>query len=130
MQAQLGSMFEEYRAMRSRVELLSARLAAMTASAQSVDRSVTATVGPQGELVALSIDATIATRLDLKTLAARILEASALAATQIRERLRVEMCEVLPHHLRHLLGPDGTVNVSGLLPGDPAGLGPMRGVQR
>jgi DNA-binding protein YbaB len=101
--------------MRSRVEAMSAQLAALTATARSMDRSVTATVGPQGELLRLTIDPALAARLDLTTLAARILEAAALAAAHARERLGSTMGEALPDHLRHMVGPDGTVDVRGLL---------------
>jgi len=114
--AQISELLEDYRAMRSRIEAMSAQLAAMTATARSMDRSVTATVGPHGELVRLTIDPALAAKLDLTTLTARILEAAGLAAAHARERLGSTMGEVLPDHLRHIVGPDGTVDVRGILP--------------
>jgi DNA-binding protein YbaB len=119
MQAQISSMLDEYRAMRSRMEAMSAELAAMTATAWSADRSVRATVSPQGELVRLRIDPALAAKYDLASLTGRILEASALAAAQIRVQLREKLQQLLPAQLRHLVGPDGTVSLGGLLPPDP-----------
>ena len=51
MRSGLGQLLEEYQATRSRLASLSAEMAATTATARSTDRSVTATVNPQGELV-------------------------------------------------------------------------------
>lgn len=110
--------------MRLQIEAMSAQLGAMTATARSMDRSVTATVGPQGELVQLTIDPTLAARLDLKTLTARILEASALASAQVRERLGARVGEALPEHLRHVVRSDGTVDIRGMLP--PSELNQMK----
>jgi DNA-binding protein YbaB len=123
MQAQISSMLDEYRAMRARMEAVTAELAAMTATARSADRSVTATVNPHGELVHLSIDPVLAAKFDLNGLTGRILEAAGLAAVQIRGQLRVKMQQLLPAHLRHLVGPDGAVSLTGLLPEDPTRLG-------
>jgi DNA-binding protein YbaB len=118
MRGQLSWLFEEYRAVRARIERLSDDVAAMTATARSTDGCVTATVGPQGDLRDLRIDPEVARRLDLRTLSARILEATGAAAAQARERLGRTMAEVMPTHLRHLVSPDGTVDVRGLLPAD------------
>jgi len=122
MPARIGALLEDYQATRKRLAALNAELTAMTASARSADRSVTATVGPQGELVHLAIDPTLGARLDLKTLAGRILEASGLAAAQVRERLREALRAGLPANLRDVVGPDGTVDVQHLLPADPTDL--------
>jgi DNA-binding protein YbaB len=123
MQAQISSMLDEYRAMRSRMEAMSAELAAMTATAWSADRSVSATVSPHGELIRLRIDPTLAAKYDLAGLTGRILEASGLAAIQIRAQLQEKTRQLLPAQLRHLIGPDGAVSLGGLLPEDP--LGPL-----
>ena len=56
----------------------------MTATARSTDGCVTATVGPQGELRDLRIDPEVARRLDLRTIAVRILEARARPGAQAR----------------------------------------------
>jgi DNA-binding protein YbaB len=122
MQARIGAMLVEYQATRQRMTELSAELTAMTASARSADRSVTATVGPQGELVHLAIDPVLGPRLEPKALAGRILEASDLAATQVRDRLREALRAGLPANLRDVVGPDGAVDVQRLLPADPTDL--------
>ena len=118
MRGHLVSLFEEYRAVRTRIERLSDDVATMTATARSSDGCVTVTVGPQGDLRDLHIDPEGARRLDLRTLTARILEASSAAATQGRERLGRTMAEVMPPHLRHLVSADGGVDVRALLPPD------------
>jgi len=118
MRGQLSSMLEEYRAVRARIERLFDDVATMTATARSTDGCVTATVGPQGELRDLRIDPEVARRLDLRTLAARVLEASGAAGAEARQRLGRTLADVMPAHLRHLVSPDGSVDVRGLLPSD------------
>jgi DNA-binding protein YbaB len=118
MRGQLSSMLEEYRAVKARIERLSDDVAMMTATARSTDGCVTATVGPQGELRDLRIDPEVARRLDLRTIAVRVLEASGAAGLQARQRLGRTLADVMPSHLRHLVSPDGEVDVRGLLPSD------------
>jgi DNA-binding protein YbaB len=122
MRARIGSMVEEYQATRARLAALNEELTSMTASARSADHTVTATVGPQGELVHLAIDPVRAERLDLKALSGRILEASGLAAAEVRERLRERLLAGLPESLRAAIGSDGVVDVNRLLPADPTDL--------
>lgn len=119
MQARIGSMVEEYQQTRARLAALNDELTSLTASAQSADHSVTVTVGPQGELVHLMVDPVRGARLDLKTLSGRILEASDLAATEVRERLRERLLAGLPESLRGAISADGTVDVNRLLPDPP-----------
>jgi DNA-binding protein YbaB len=116
-QAQLAAMVEEYRSTRARMAGLSAQLGALTATARSADGSVTATVGPRGELCDLSIDAQVARRLDLKTLTSRILEASGLAAERARDEVGRAVAQALPSHLQPLVRPGG-VDPGALLPED------------
>jgi len=118
MRGQLTSMLEEYRSVRARIDRLCDDVAMMTATARSTDGCVTATVGPQGELRDLRIDPDVARRLDLRTLAARVLEASGAAGAEARQRLGRTLAELMPSHLRHLVSPDGDVDVRGLLPSD------------
>jgi|KBSMisStaDraftv2_1062788.scaffolds.fasta_scaffold2136110_2 DNA-binding protein YbaB len=118
MRGQLTSMLEEYRSVRARIDRLCDDAATMTATARSTDGCVTAVVGPQGELRDLRIDPEVARRLDLRTLAARVLEASGAAGAEARQRLGRTLAELMPSHLRHLVSPDGDVDVRGLLPSD------------
>ena len=122
MRAQLGAMLDEYRQSRSRIDSLSAELAAMTETVRSTDRSITAVVGSQGQLVSLHLDPVAASRLDLETLAARIVEAAGIGNGRIQARLQAGFRELLPSHLRDVVCPDGTVDVSRLLPGAAADL--------
>lgn len=137
-EAELAAMVEEYRSTRARMTALTAELGAMTATARSADGSVTATVGPRGELRDLSIDATLvqkvadlparwgvsqedlrpARRLDLTTLTSRILEAYGRAAEQARDEVARAVSRSLPGHLRSLVRLDGTLDVGSLLPGE------------
>jgi hypothetical protein len=121
MDGRLTQLLEEYRSVRARMARLGDDVVAMTATARSTDGSVTATVGPQGDLRDMRIDPEVARRLDLRTLAARVLEASAAAGAQSRERLVRTLTEVMPPNLRHLVGADGQLDVRGLLPSDLAG---------
>jgi DNA-binding protein YbaB len=116
--AELAAMVEEYRSTRARMAVLTSELGAMTATARSADGSVTATVGPRGELCDLSIDANLVRRLDLTTLAARILEASGRAGEQARDEVARAVSRSLPGHLRPLVRPDGALDVASLLPAE------------
>jgi DNA-binding protein YbaB len=118
MPAQIGAMLEEYRAMRSRLAALQIQMTELTASVRSPDRVVTVTVGARGDLQDLHIDAGLAARLDVGTLAGRILAATRLAHAQVREQVRVKTRLALPERLRELVGPDGVVDLGALLPED------------
>lgn len=120
MRARVDAMLDEYRAMRSRLHDVAAELAALTATARAADRCVTVTVSAHGELADLRIDPVLAARLDAKTLAARILEASRKATAEVRQRVGARMRDVLPEGLRPLIGPEGTVDLVNLLPAHPA----------
>jgi len=96
MQARIGAMLGEYRAVRSRIDSLQAAAINVATTVRSPDRSVTVTVDAQGGLRDLRIDPTLATRLGAKVLADRILAAARLASAQAREQFRVTMREALP----------------------------------
>jgi hypothetical protein len=89
---------------------------------------VRATVGPHGQLIGLTIDSRAAARLNMYALAERILEATRLAAADMRERTRACVSATLPESLAHLADPDklfhpnGTVEVGRVLPADPLDL--------
>jgi hypothetical protein len=73
-------------------------------------------------LVHLVVDPVRAARLDLKTLASRIIEASGLAAADVREQLRERLLAGLPESMRDAVNAGGTVDVDRLLPADPTDL--------
>ena len=123
-EAELAAMFEEYRSTRARMAALADELTTMTATARSADGTVTATVGPRGELCDLSIDAERAGRLDIITLTSRILEASGRAADRARDELARAVSRSWPEHLRALVRADGALDLGSLLPEDlPTGRG-------
>ena len=123
LQGQIDAMVADFQAVREAADAFGAQLAAMTATARSTDHSVVVTVGARGELVDLRFN-DHAVRLDLAALRARVLEAGALAAADVRQRTRAATAEFLPGQLRGLIGPDGTVNLDSLLPRDLAGPAP------
>jgi len=126
--AELDEMLDEYRGMIARLDRTRADIAGMTATARSSDGSVTVTVGPRGDLVDLALDPTHARNLEPQALATRILETAGLAATRVDEQVRATVCDVFPDRLRNLVGPDGTVDLTRLLPRDPGEASRSNGV--
>jgi DNA-binding protein YbaB len=122
LRAELETLIDEYRSMTQRLAQMNEEMAGRLATARSADGSVTATVGPHGELVQLSIDPVLSARLDSRVLSARVLEASALAHADLRDQLRSAVVEFLPERLRPAVAPDGQVDLARLMP-DPSGLG-------
>jgi DNA-binding protein YbaB len=109
-------MLLECRGLAARLERLTGEVAALTATARSGDGSVEATVNVRGELADLAIDAVRAERLDPPALARRVVEAAGLAASAVRERTREAVVGFLPSELRHLVGADGSIDITRLLP--------------
>ncbi len=94
----------EYDRLASELGRLTDEMADLRVTARSTDRCVEATVGPTGELSAVSIDPAIAARLDLPAIGRRVVEAAALAAAEARA-LRVEAVgRLLPAHLLAVVG--------------------------
>lgn len=118
MRTQIDTLMDDYRAVVAGLDGLTADVAALTATARSADRCVTATVGPRGELVQLTIDPVLAARIDTTTLAGRVVEATTRAAAVVRERVRTTICDALPGYLRDLVAADGEVSLGRLLPND------------
>jgi len=114
--AQIEAMLDDYQGLTSRLDAVRADFASLTATARSTDGSVTATVGPHGELVALVIDQIAARRLATTSLAARVLEAAGLAVVDVRRQAGEMMAGVMPGRIAGAIKSDGTVDISGLLP--------------
>jgi len=123
MRVQIESMLDEYKVLTNRLERVRADVGSVTATARSADGCATATVGPQGELVRLTIDQAAARRLDGATLAARILEASGLAVADARHRVGAIVANCLPPCFSGAVAPDGSVDVQRFLPPDRSSLG-------
>jgi hypothetical protein len=115
--ARIGALLEEYRSIRAWIEDLQVVAISRPATVRAPDRSVTLTVEPSGRLRELRIDAQVAAALGTTALAGRILTTSALATAQARAQLRSALRRSLPESLRDLVGPDGSVDLASLLPG-------------
>jgi DNA-binding protein YbaB len=104
--AELDAMLAEYRSFTDRVRRLRTDVAAMTVTARSSDGCVSATVDSLGDLRSLVFDTAIAGRLDLTTLAARVVEAAASAAAQVRQQKADTMSDLMPPLLRQAIRPE------------------------
>jgi DNA-binding protein YbaB len=127
MQTQIGAVLEEYRATRSRIDLLQAAMADVTATVQVPGRSATATVDGHGELRDLRLDPDLVARLDIRQLERGIMLAVQLATMQARARAQAMMREALPTRLGHLVRTDGSLDLTELLPDDLGDLGDLDG---
>ncbi|HEX6871034.1 MAG TPA: YbaB/EbfC family nucleoid-associated protein [Micromonosporaceae bacterium] len=117
----LDALMAECRAMTGRLDRLRTEVATLTATARSADRCVRVTVGAHGQLTDLAFDPVVAARLDLHTLANRVLEAAERAAGEVRERSRAALVDALPERLRQLVTADATIDMDRLIPADVAG---------
>lgn len=120
MRAEIESMLNEYRDMRARLASLTSEVAALSATAQSSDGVVTATVNPHGEMVALHIDDRAVRRMGIAPLIPSILEAAARASSDVRAQVRAALRGFLPEWMHDAVRPDGSVDVARLLPQDAA----------
>jgi len=120
-QSQIDEMLRQYRQMRDRLGELQREAATLTATARSPDGLVTATVGAQGQLVALRLDPDALRRLDVTVLAAQIVSTAGAAAGAVRERAAQALKGVVPPRVQDAIGTDGTVDVLRLVPGLPGG---------
>jgi DNA-binding protein YbaB len=118
----LNAMLAEYRSLTERTQRLRDDLSSLTATRRSADGSACATVNAWGELVRLTFEPAIATRLDPSALATRIVEAAASAATEARARKQELVSELLPPRLRRLIGNDGAAGLRRLVGDDASGL--------
>jgi DNA-binding protein YbaB len=98
-----AARLDEYRALAVRLNQMSDEMASMRVTRRCADGSVTATVGPTGELCDLRIDP--ATCLDTGGIARRVLEAAASAANDARGRRLAAVSALLPEHLRGVVDP-------------------------
>jgi DNA-binding protein YbaB len=116
MQTQLGAVLDEYRATRSRIEDVQAALLDITATVELPGRTASATVDGSGELRDVRLDPALVARQDLWQLERGIVLAVQLAAIQARAKAQVVMRDALPPRLRALVRPDGSLDVTELLP--------------
>jgi DNA-binding protein YbaB len=114
LRSDIGAMLDEYRTAQTRLARLRTDAMDLTVTMRSPDRAVTVTVDAQGGLRDLRLDPTH--RLDPAELAEHIVTTAGRAAAQARERLRGLLAAALPERLRDLVGPDGSVDLTRMLP--------------
>jgi len=115
-QAQVETMLDEYGRLRARLASVHDALTALTATATSVDGMVTATVGPQGRLVGLTIDP--ASTPHAHRLAEKILATAGEASTRAAQRAHEIVAECVPSRIRAMIPDD----LAGLAVVDPTDL--------
>jgi DNA-binding protein YbaB len=90
--AQADEVIAQFERMRAGYGELQQKLRAVTATASSEDGSVTATVGPRGQLVKLELDPRIYRRPDSRKLAVTITETVRTATEQALAKV-AELCQ-------------------------------------
>jgi DNA-binding protein YbaB len=121
LRSDIGAMLDEYRTAQTRLARLRTDAMDLTVTVRSPDRAVTVTVDAQGGLRDLRLDPTH--RLDPAELAEHIVTTAGRAAAQARERLRGLLAAARPARLRYLGGPDGSVDLTRMLPSNLGDLG-------
>jgi DNA-binding protein YbaB len=124
LRSDIAAMLDEYRVAQARLARLRTDAMDLTVTVRSPDRAVTVTVDAQGGLRDLRLDPTH--RLDpaeLAELAEHIVTTAGRAAAQARERLRGLLAAALPERLLDLVGPDGSVDLTRMLPSNLGDLG-------
>jgi len=102
----LADVYGQYARLRSDLDDLQRRLAALRVSCESEDGLVRATVGPRGQLVELSLDRQICRESDSDRLARTIVATVQAAAAQTAGQIEEMMAGYLPadsgtmHYLR------------------------------
>ena len=102
----LAEVYGQYARLRSDLDDLQRRLAALRVSCESEDGLVRATVGPRGQLVELSLDRQICRESDSDRLARTIVATVQAAAAQTAGHIEEMMAGYLPadsgtmHYLR------------------------------
>jgi hypothetical protein len=129
--AQIETMLDDYRRLRSQLAGLATALADLTETVRSIDGTVTVTVDRSGRLVALdlNLEPDPGHRPDPSAveLAARIVSTAGLAAQRVATRARTLIGETLPPQHATVLA--GDIGIADLLPADvsdPAWLGRPR----
>lgn len=85
----------DWRVWRGRLVALQEQVGAATASAESDDGLITATVGGRGELLALTLDPRVFRVADSRLLAARITRTVRDAVEQVRARVAADFDDIL-----------------------------------
>jgi DNA-binding protein YbaB len=125
--AHIDEMLEQYRTLRDKLGDTQQRMSELTATAESADGMIRATVGPRGELTGLDFDPRILRRYDVTSLAEAIVETTAAANQQLQVQRQEIMGPVTPTNLSSRVPPGAQVDLTRLFPEDPTDLLPPRG---
>ncbi|MET8230178.1 YbaB/EbfC family nucleoid-associated protein [Micromonospora sp. NPDC005298] len=96
LRARFDDVYGQYQQLRSNLDELRTRLAAVRVTRRSTDGRVTATVGPRGELVAVELDPAIYQDRDAEALSRKITETIRDATTAAGSATRDLVAEHVP----------------------------------
>ncbi|MDG4759932.1 YbaB/EbfC family nucleoid-associated protein [Micromonospora sp. WMMD710] len=96
LRARFDDVYGQYQQLRSNLDELRARLAAVRVTRRSADGQVTATVGARGELVAVDLDPAIYQARDAEALSRTITETIRAATTAAGDATRELVAEHVP----------------------------------
>jgi DNA-binding protein YbaB len=96
LRARFDDVYGQYQRLRSGMDDLQQRLAAMQVTVESSDGLVRVTVGPRGQLVGLHLDRRVYRDLDADTLARTILTTTQQAVAQTTTQVQEMMAGYLP----------------------------------
>jgi DNA-binding protein YbaB len=117
-QAHIDEMLGQYRRLRDNVGRMQRELADLTATVQSPDGAVRATVGPRGELLKLEINPRAQRALDSVTLAEVIVATARKAGADVAMRMRQVVEPNLPDSAR-VAGMGADIDFTKMFPEDP-----------
>jgi DNA-binding protein YbaB len=96
LRARFDDVFGQYQRLRSGMDDMQQRLAALQVSAESDDGLIRATVGPRGQLIDLRLDRRIYRDMDAAELGRKIVTTTEKAAAQAAEQVQQMMAGYLP----------------------------------
>ncbi len=95
-QAQIDGLLTQYRQMQANLGHVRQKMTEVSATAQSPDGLISATVGYRGDLTALEIDPRALRPADPQALADSIVAATQAAVEQVREEIHEVMAPAIP----------------------------------
>ena len=96
LRARFDDVFGQYQRLRSGMDGMQQRLAALQVTAESEDGLIRATVGPRGQLIDLRLDRRIYRDMDAAELGRKIVATTEQAAAQAAEQVQQLMSGYLP----------------------------------
>src|SRR6266851_8367447 len=119
LRARFEELLGEYDRVRANFAAMQQRLREARGEAKAQDGSVRVTVGPNGNLLSLTIEPRAYRRLSPSELAAEILELSGRAGRDVRGQLEEVMAPFLPKDVSYADVLEGRVDPAGWAPGQP-----------